>query len=185
MSIKLCVLLSFFLLNSGPSLAEDKVNLISHKADIDVQSIVRSIIVLKNPKTNLSPSHWNHPGYQKLAFIYDKAIDALVLKACGYQNEAEKILDYFAFKLHIARDEITRRADSNNVYGILKLFKPKESSDKLVGLVNAVDITSFRRQGRGRLEFWTTPGPISFMIFAMLGVNADKYKDTALTLGEV
>jgi len=185
LSIKLFTLLSFLLLNCNLLLAEDRVDVTDYKVEFDVHNIVKSILVLKNPKTGLSPSHWNHPGYDKLAFIYDKAVDALALKACGYQAEAEKILDYFMSRLTISKNEIIRRSDTNNVYGILNLFKLKESSPESVGLVNAVDITSFRRQGRGRLEFWTTPGPISFMIFAMLKVNANKYKDIALTLGEV
>jgi hypothetical protein len=153
---------------------------------LDVKSVAEPIVEVRNPDTSLSPSHIGHPGYEDLAFLYDKAVDALVLKAAGDQKDAEDILDYFATRLFIPRDEIKARADTNEVYGIMKLFKYKGSGRRPVkAIINAIDITSPKRQGRGQLEFHTTPGPISFMIFAFLHVNPEKYKYYAVTLGEV
>jgi hypothetical protein len=153
---------------------------------LDMPGITNSIVVARNADTDLSPSHLGHPGYENLAFLYDKAVDALVLKAAGSQKEAEDVLDYFAARLFIPRDEVKARADTNEVYGIMKLFKYKGSGRRPVkAVINALDITSLKRQGKGELEFHTTPGPTSFMIFAMLIVNPEKYKFYAITLGEV
>ncbi len=151
----------------------------------DSQRIIKSILVLRNPNTGLSPSHWGHPGYEDLAYLYDKAVDAIILKALGYQLEAEKILDYFADRLRIPMDEVRMCVDTNEIYGILKLFKPRDSSQKAVkSLVNAFNINSVKPQGEGMLEFVTTPGPMSFVIYAMLAVNPKKYKTEACLLGE-
>jgi len=152
----------------------------------DFIPIGEAIIALRNPHTKLSPSHWGHPGYENLAFLYDKAIDALILNALGYAQEAQDILDYFAARLRIPIQEIRLRADINGVYGILKLYRAGEQARvETKALLNAFDITSVRKQGKGSLEFCTTPGPISFLIFAMLGVDSDKYRLEASTLGEV
>ena len=159
-----------FSFGSFPALANNTSSMVDEVAvSENIQNIIKSILFLRDPLTNISPSHWNHPGYEKLAFTYDKAVDALVLEASGYQSEAEQILDYFITRLDIPIGEVCLGADTNDVYGILKLFKSSSSPEKVFkSFVNALDITSLRTQGRGRLEFWTTPGPISFMIFAML-----------------
>ncbi|MEI8349259.1 MAG: hypothetical protein WCI77_03805 [Candidatus Omnitrophota bacterium] len=151
-----------------------------------VRDIQRTIAVLSNTHTHLSPSHVGHPGYGDLAFLYDKAVDALVLKAGGYQKEAQAILDYFAARLKIPFEEIRMHADTNDTYGIIKIFSPFSASGMPTkALMNALDITSNRRQGKATLEFFTTPGPTSFLIFAFLQVNPDIYKNEALLLGEV
>jgi hypothetical protein len=151
--------------------------------DTFMQDVCAGTPALKNPKTGLSPSHWGHPGYQNLAFLYEKAVDVLILKACGRKRQAEEILDYFSERLRIPLDEIIRRSDANKVYGILKIFESEDTGPKKA-LLNALDITSTRRQGKGMLEYWTTPGPLSFVIFAMLAVNPEKYKQDVLVLGE-
>jgi tetratricopeptide (TPR) repeat protein len=150
------------------------------------QNIAEAILSLRNHQTKLSPSHFGHPGYEELGFLYDEAICALILNVCGYKNEAEEILDYFSNRLRISAKEVSNFADTNGVYGILKVFKPKgDLSKPVVSIINALDITSQKSEGKGRLEFYTTPGPLSFLIFAMLQVNAEKYKEEALRLGEV
>ncbi|MDD5245970.1 MAG: AGE family epimerase/isomerase [Candidatus Omnitrophica bacterium] len=151
-----------------------------------IQGVAGGILALSDPQTKLAPSHWGHPGYEKVAFLYDKSVDALVLKAAGRDKEAEEIMDYFAARLAIPMNELKERADSNGVYGILKIYRSKNGTIREEkALINALDITSSRRQGKSELEFWTTPGPISFVIFAMLAVNPQKYHDQALGLGEV
>lgn len=153
---------------------------------MDMAAIVKPIINAADPGTLIAPSHIGHPGYEDLAFLYDKAVDALVLKAAGFHKESEDVLDYFAARLFIPRDEIKAKADTNEVYGIMKLFKYKGSGRRPVkAVINAFDVRSKKRQGKGQLEFHTTPGPMSFMIFAMLTVNPEKYKFYAMTLGEV
>ena len=49
-------------------------------------SIVQTILCLRNPSSKLSASHINHPGYEDIAFLYDKDVDALILKSAGYQK---------------------------------------------------------------------------------------------------
>ncbi|MEM7816643.1 MAG: hypothetical protein QXZ20_01880, partial [Candidatus Aenigmatarchaeota archaeon] len=151
----------------------------------EITSIIEAVLYLRNPYTKLPPSHFGHPGYEKLSFLYDNAVVALILNAAGYIKEAQEILDYFSSRLNIPLEEIEKRMDTNNIYGILKIFSSQNTSKSLKTIVNTIDITSCRRQGKGILEFYTTPGPISFLIFAMLGINPQKYKEDALILGEV
>lgn len=166
-------------------LSQSDGNTVQKEKIVDIEGITKTTLTWRNSYTKISPSHIGHPGYEDVAFLYDKAVDALILKAAGYQKEPEEILDYFVTRLRIPIEEINRRVDTNSVYGILKLFKPKGSSQgEVKSFVNALDITSMRRQGKGALEFWTTPGPISFLIFAMLQVNVKKYYADALVLGE-
>lgn len=148
----------------------------------DIDGMVNAIINTRNPDTKLSASHWGHPGYENLAFLYDKAVDALALKAAGHQKEAEDILDYINGRLSIPLSEAVRGADTNNIYGIIKLLN---SDGKILkSPINSINISSNRRQGSGVLEFWTTPGPLAFLIFSMLAVNEEKYKETSIQLGE-
>lgn len=141
----------------------------------------QSIIRLADPGTGLSPSLYGHPGFENLTFIYDAAVMAMILKAAGNQGEAERIIDYFTQRLHIPRNEIVNNSDANKTYGILKLFGKDSPA---LGLINAVDRTSIRKQGKGELEYLTTPGPTAFLIMAMLQVNKAKYLYDAVILGE-
>jgi len=166
-----------FLAAQTPALADDGYN---------VDGIVSSVLALRNPATNLSPSHFGHPGYDDLTFLYDQAVAAIVLKAAGYDKDAENILDYFAFRLNLPTEEVVNRLDTNGIYGLLKLVNkngPERGSLKTI--INSININSTRRQGRGQLEFWTTPGPLAFLIFAFLYTNSTKYMDEAVALGEV
>ena len=144
----------------------------------NVSRIIEGIISLQDYNTKLAASHYGHPGYATLTFIYDKALDALILKSAGKQKEAEQILDYFVSRLNIPIGEVIANRDTNGVYGIVKTFK------SIKVLVNAVDISSTTRQGKGELKFCTTPCPASFMIYSLLWVNCEKYKDAAINLGE-
>lgn len=153
---------------------------------LTVEEIIKGIKALQDPYTRLVPSHFGHPGYERLAFTYDLMVQALVFKSAGYQKEAEEILDYFACRLNIPTSEVLKKMDSNNVYGIIKIFQSRQDPKKLYkGLVNAVNITSQREAGRGILEFATTPGPLSFVAIAMLHVNQQKYLNTAIEIGHI
>lgn len=152
---------------------------------LDVKNIIKGILKLRNNQTKLCPSHWRSPGYKTLGFLYDQAVIALILKACGYQEEAEEILDYFVRRLDMPTDKLVEYADTNGIYGILKVFKSRSSERKVKSIVNAFDVTSIKPQGRAELEFWTTPGPLSFLIFAMLNVNSEKYKYASVKIGNV
>ncbi|MFH0753734.1 MAG: hypothetical protein V2A70_04140 [Candidatus Omnitrophota bacterium] len=156
--------------------------------DFDANTMIRKIadgvIYLADPKTHVAPSHLGHPGYQDAAFVYDKAVDALVLYAAGRTSQAKAVLDYFAKRLRIPMKEVRRNADANGVYGMLKLF-PSIDSPKAVGLVNAVNCRSMDVAGLGQLEYYTTPGPMAFMIMAFLTVDRKEYLEDAVKLGQV
>ncbi len=51
-----------------------------------------------------------------MTFLFDKTVDALVLKAAGY--EADGLLDCFAACLFIREGEVKARADTNEIFGI-------------------------------------------------------------------
>jgi hypothetical protein len=151
---------------------------------IDTKGILRSFLELRDSRTGLAPSHWGHPGYEELAFLYDEVTLAMILNAAGYKKEAEKIIDYFAQRINIPLDKVCKEVDTNCVYGVIKLYSPNGRTEMSRSLVNAFNITSDKPQGKGLLEFFTTPGPLSFTIFAMLDINSDKYLEEALILGE-
>lgn len=149
-----------------------------------VQEVVTGLKTIQNSVTGLIPSHFDHPGYEDLGFLYDNAVDAIVYQASGHQLEAEKILDYFAKRISIATQEVQANKDSNGVYGIVKtLYQPKTPGKEVKAFVNAVNINATEFQGRGILEFSTTPGPQAFLIYAFLQVNPQKYYPYALQLG--
>jgi len=151
--------------------------------EVTAQDVVATILATRDPVTKISPSHIGHPGYEKLAFIYDKAVDALILHATGHQQEAEDILDYFAARLDIPDEKLNDNVDSNGIYGIVKSMNIQRR-DPIKALTNAIDITSTSEAGASMLEFSTTPGPNSFIIFAFLTVNPKKYLPHATMLGE-
>lgn len=159
------------------------------KEGVPVLDIAQGIQKLADPKTGIPPSHWGHPEFEDLAFLYDAAVNALILDAAGYKKDAEVILDYFDKRLKISLSEIQKRADVNQIFGILKLFNAVDPSkvgqERVSALINAIDRTSLKSQGQGQLEWWTTPGPTAFMIFAMSKVNRIKYANSIKTLRKV
>jgi hypothetical protein len=150
---------------------------------VEVEEIIAGLLAARHPATGLAPSHLGHPGYESVAFTYDKAVDALVLEAAGRHNEAKQILDYFARQLRAPSDAVCGLADSNGVYGVLKCYREGDGPPVL-GFVNALDVSSIRHRGKARLEFSTTPGPMAFVIAALLAVDTDAYRAEAVTLGE-
>ncbi len=144
------------------------------------QEFATTIKRLSDRSTGIAPSHYGHPGYESLSFLYDITVNAMILKVAGQQKSAEKIMDYFASRLEIPVDVVMRKQDSNKIYGILKVFK---TENKAVGFVNSINLGSGHDEGRGELEFLTTPGPVSFMIMAFLQINKEKYQAVAEKLG--
>jgi len=147
--------------------------------------IALTITGLRDDATSIAPSHVGHPGFENLKFTYDAAIDALVLMSKGDQEGAERILDYFAEKLNISLEEVRRLADSNHIYGIIKLMESSEGIYDIKGLINAFDRTSTKPQGQGQLEYYSTPGPISFMGLAFLHVNRHKFRGSFIIYAEI
>ena len=139
----------------------------------------------KNQKSGLVPSHTSHPGFEHLTFLYDQTINALIFKAAGDQAEAEHVIDYFVQRLQIPCEQVLENVDSNKIYGIVKLFQSKNIKNPLVAPINAIDISNISLSGKGQLEYWTTPGPIAFLIMAMLQVNPSKYRQDAISLGQL
>jgi hypothetical protein len=142
--------------------------------------IIQGILALRDPATKLLPSHVGHPGYGRLGFLYDNMAVALVLNAAGKKREAEQILDYFVARLRIPSQLIEENADTNNVYGITKIYRSEDTAKRTgKGLINAFDYTSADYKGQGMLEYVLAPGPTSFVIFALLQVNEKKYAHDA------
>lgn len=138
---------------------------------------------LRDKKTGVAPSHLGHPGYESAAFTYDKAVDALVLKAAGADRQAREVMEYFSKRVRISFKEVKQFADANGIYGILKLY-PSSKNAKAVGLVNAINVRSTSIEGVGQLEYFTTPGPLAFMLMAFLYVDRVGYLQDALKMGE-
>jgi hypothetical protein len=145
--------------------------------------IADGLISMTDPETHVAPSHLGHPGYQDAAFVYDKAVDALVLHAAGFDVQARALLDYFSAKIRIPLNDVRKNADANGIYGMLKLV-PSLDDPRGVGFVNAVNCRSMEEAGQGQVEYWTTPGPIAFMLMAFLNVDRKKYLPEAVKLGD-
>jgi hypothetical protein len=141
-------------------------------------------VALQDHQTCLPPSHWGHPGFEDLTYLYDASVAALILHAAGgqYQAEAECLLDYFDERILIPLETIQLEADINGHYGILKLFPTIEPCCGMPLTVcvpiNALDRTSTEYAGRGLGEWFSTPGPVSFLLFAMEQVNPTKYAES-------
>jgi len=133
--------------------------------------------------TGVPTSHVGVADYGNLAFTYDSAVMAMVLWNNGDSARAQKMLDHFADRLRRAKKVIGDKADANHVYGITKQYAAHGQTT--VGLINAVDTADDSPAGRSILEFFTTPGPTSFVIFSFLQVDAQRYRDVAVQLGEV
>jgi hypothetical protein len=149
----------------------------------DILDIARGIVALQDHQTCLPPSHWGHPGFDDLTYLYDASVAALILHAAGgqYQAEAVCLLKYFHERLQIPLETIQLEADINGQHGILKLFTTIEPrcGMPLTACVpiNALDRTSTEPEGRGLGEWFSPPGPVSFMLFAMAQVNPTKEKE--------
>ncbi|MCK5707480.1 MAG: hypothetical protein KAI43_07480 [Candidatus Aureabacteria bacterium] len=144
--------------------------------------VAKGILSLRNPHTGVPPSHWGHPGYEDLVFTYDIAVMSMLLEVAGYEKQAEEILDYLILRYRTPKKDIIKKMDTNYSLGFLKMYK-QPYGKPVKSIINAFDISSNEPYGRGQLEYWTTPGPVSFLIFALLQVNKEKYKQDAIEMG--
>ncbi|VAW18030.1 hypothetical protein MNBD_BACTEROID05-1043, partial [hydrothermal vent metagenome] len=145
-----------------------------------VDQISLGIISAGDKRTGIAVSHLGFPGFETVKFTYDAAVDPLVLKASGKQQEAERRLDRYAKALRFVKEKSNRVG----IRGIVKTFERRHGPGNVRGLINAFNITSTQPQGQGQLEYIVTPGPNAFMAAAFLGVNTQKYLDVALMLGD-
>ncbi|MBF0330437.1 MAG: AGE family epimerase/isomerase [Candidatus Omnitrophica bacterium] len=177
--------LGHFISDIQPPLKVSVSDVMSPGYDRDAMSvkIAAGVMALSDARTHVAPSHLGHPGYQDAAFVYDKAVDALILHAAGRTLEAKALLDYFAQRLRIPMKDVRRNADANGIYGMLKLF-PSTDDPKVVSLVNAVNCRSMDESGQGQVEYWTTPGPLAFMVLAFLTVDRKQYLQDAIKVGQ-
>jgi hypothetical protein len=170
----------------GPLPAQPSVRDIMPAQRRDIGEIINGLLALRNPATGLLPSHVGHPGFERLGFLYDEVTIAMIFKAAGRQKEAERILDYFSDRYTaLATKTVAERADTNNIYGIVKLYRQVKKNiggELHKGLINAFDITDTIPEGRGMLEYVISPGPTSFLVFAMMQVNPVKYRKQAIEL---
>lgn len=148
------------------------------------RSIAEALLDMRNPRTKMVRSHWGHPGFEKMGFIYDNSVAAMVLNTTGYKQEAEDILDYIVAKYRMPKNWIEANEDCHNLFGIVKMVRT-ENGAWIKSVINTVDIENDSVIGKGLYEYYTTPGPLSFLIYAMLNVNPDKYMSDAVNLGQV
>ncbi|MBN2145600.1 MAG: hypothetical protein JW774_13375, partial [Candidatus Aureabacteria bacterium] len=127
-----------------------------------INNLVAGILRLSDTATHIPPSLVNHPTLEKIAFLYDASVVALILDAAGKKEEAERILDYFHCILQTDLAQLPSKLDSDNIYGIVKLYKGRDGRMRKA-LLNALNVDCFLNQGEGMLEFYTTPGPNSFL----------------------
>lgn len=159
---------------------------IPKQAAAQIDDIMAGILHLRDPRTGLMPSHIGHPGYDTLGFLYDISANAILCKLTGHTDAAKKILDYFDEQLNTPTASLERIVDTNNVRGTLKLYTPiRENAKPVKSIINAFDISSTYRLGAGELEFFTTPGPTSFLLFAMAATDPDRYKGSIAILAEL
>lgn len=167
----------------GMALPSEGYALSQPQIDDVTSNFAKTIFALSDPRTGIPSSHYGHPGLESVAFTYDVTVEAMILKAAGKQAEAEKIIDYLVQRLRIPMSEIVKNADGNGVYGILRILD-KSKNNSPAGLINAFNRSSMQKQGQGQLEYFVTPGPLSFVIMSMLNVNETKYLNDALMLGQ-
>lgn len=147
-------------------------------------SVIDGILGMRNQKTRLVPSHWGQPGFERLGFLYDNSVAAMVLYSAGKKQEAEDILDYFVAKLRVPKAWIEANEDCNDLFGIVKLIRV-DRDRTLKTLINTVDIERENLMGKGIAEYATSPGPVSFFVLSLLKVNPQKYLNDAVALGNV
>lgn len=148
------------------------------------RSVTEGLMEMRNPRTKMVRSHWGHPGFERLGFLYDNSVAAMVLNSAGYKQEAEDILDYIVAKYRMPKNWIEANEDCHNLFGIIKLLRA-DSGARLKSVINTIDIENESVIGKGLFEYNTTPGPVSYLIFALLSVNPDKYLSDAANLGYV
>ena len=152
---------------------------------IEVRDITKTILLLRNKQTGLPPSHYGHAGYEKILFSYDLASIAMILHAAGHKKEAEKMMDYIVKRFNLPARRILNLMDANNSLGILKMFRPGNHTGKHVKtIINAMRYDNTSSTGLGYLEYYTTPGPMSFFIMALLNINTKKYLNIAVEMGK-
>lgn len=155
---------------------------------VDRQQISRSVmdalLDMRNSRTKMVRSHWGHPGFEKLGFLYDNCVVAMVLNSAGHKQEAEDILDYIVSKFRVPRNWVEANEDCHNLFGIVKLVRT-DNGALIKSVINTINIENDGIIGKGIFEYNTTPGPLSYLVYALLNVNPDKYLNDAVNLGNV
>ncbi len=144
--------------------------------------IAQGLLKNANEETGLIPSHFGHPGYENIAYLYDLAHNAIELKLTGHIHEARKITDYLAARLRIPEDTVEKSKNLHGTYGIRMIVDLEEYRVK--GLVNALDVRNTSTAGQGSLEYLTTPGPMAWMGLAFLHIDPKEYLTEAIQMGE-
>lgn len=196
LSISLNPILSYATTITAEDLAavsnEQKINIISldntdssaKQSSLKPIDLIYSLHSMADKKTGLSPDYWGDDRFADYATLSHKMLDVLAYHASGYQNHAEKILDFFARRLDIPREEIAAKKDSNNNYGILKLITHSSAGTDHVGILDGLSTSNNSIAGKAQSNFFVSPRSLSLAISAFLHVNQDKYKKYALLLGE-
>jgi len=170
--------LYFFLLSSFSLFADDFTT-----NPLSAKDIVQGVRSLCDTPSGLAISHYRHPSYDDISFVYDSAVAALILYYGGEQAAARRITDYFDALIKDAADKPADEYDYSGIYGGIKAAAI--NGKYVLGIVNCLDNRIYKIPGRARLEFFVTPGPASFLIYSFLHIDKDKYLESAVCLGEL
>lgn len=160
----------------------------SNDTEYSPATVTEIIIALKSSAdshSGISPSFIGLEEYKDFSYLEHAAVTALAYTATNNNQNAERILDYISKPLKQELNIIERNADSNKIFGSIKLYTDRSTATNHKGLLNGISISDISSKGRGISEFYINPASISFVIYAMLQTNIVKYKDLALELGEL
>ena len=137
------------------------------------REILEGFLNLADSATCIPPSHYHHSDllagpsvFHHTTFLYDLAIFMMALNQAGFRRQHWTIVE-FVLKAYELRLGMT--VEYQGVFGFRNAFN--------------------RSNGEGILEWWITPGPMAFMIFALLdsygSLKDKKLLELALCFGEV
>ena len=106
------------------------------------REIAYALESILSPTTGFFPSFPGNQDEYPLAYLDDLCIGAQVFSYSGRQTKAETILDRLAGYVDINIAEATENADTNGIYGALKLYKDPFSSKYFAVPANACAFVS-------------------------------------------
>lgn len=163
---------------------DEQYGIDNKSSNLKPTDLIYNLHSMTNKRTGLAPDYWGDERFANYAALSHKMNDAIAYFASGYQEDAEKILDYFARRLDIPKEVIDEKKDSNNNYGILKLITHSSAGTDHVGILDGIATNNNSRAGKALSNFFVAPRSLAMSISAFLHVNQEKYKKYALLLGE-
>ena len=159
---------------------DNKIN-VSAADNTEVEESARALLAFINNSTGLPVSHIGQSQMKDWVFTYDAAVAAMALYAAGYKKQAERITDYFVQHYRNSSVDIVQGTVEAN--DTVCSIKSPYNGQVVNGFFTAVSASDNSRSGAAR-EWKSGPGPIAFLIKAMIMINKDGYKDVIKGLAE-